>query len=100
MLIGDNFGIGEDLCGVVCKTKYNDDIISVWNADAHNEELKMRTRDVLKRVLSITNNNGMEYVAHDQSIQIVEKRKERYGRKDSEREDDHDNDDDSNNGHH
>jgi translation initiation factor 4E len=54
-LIGDHFHLGEEICGLYVSTKYAEDVISVWNKNASDRQTTLRIRDVLKKILQVTN---------------------------------------------
>lgn len=35
-LIGEEFGLGDEICGAVISCKYSEDVIAVWNRNAGN----------------------------------------------------------------
>jgi translation initiation factor 4E len=67
-MIGDIFELDNEICGIVLVTKAQEDILSVWNRNAHNRAVNLKIRDTLKRILGLTHNNSLEYRPHDQSI--------------------------------
>jgi len=67
-VIGEQFDVDEEICGIVISIRFQEDIISVWNRNANNNDAKLIIRDTLKRVLSLPPNVVMEYKCHDASI--------------------------------
>eukprot|EP01117_Protostelium_nocturnum_P017916 TRINITY_DN737_c0_g1_i1.p1 TRINITY_DN737_c0_g1~~TRINITY_DN737_c0_g1_i1.p1 ORF type:complete len:296 (+),score=88.26 TRINITY_DN737_c0_g1_i1:114-890(+) len=68
-IIGEQFDVGEDLCGVIISIRYQEDIISIWNKDSTDEESRQKIHDRMKRILYSTNSNvSMDYKAHSSSI--------------------------------
>jgi hypothetical protein len=65
-LIGDQFGLGDEMCGVVMSTKFKEDTLSFWHRTAENKEITTKIRDTIKRVLGIAPNVSLEYKPHDQ----------------------------------
>ena len=64
-LIGEQFGnVGLHVCGVVVSVRANEDIISVWNADADDKDATNKIRDVIKEVLDLPNFVTLEYKRH------------------------------------
>lgn len=43
-IIGEQFDVGHEICGAVCSVRNNEDIISVWNKTADNEEATSKIR--------------------------------------------------------
>lgn len=67
-VLGDQFGLRDEICGVVMQCKLQEDVLSIWNRNASDRNIRLRIRDVLKEALSIPFNHLLEYKAHDQSI--------------------------------
>lgn len=68
-LVGDQFELGEEICGAVLSVRSHEDILSVWNRSAEDEEAKGRIRDVMRKVMMIPGGQGVfEYKAHDLSM--------------------------------
>ena len=42
--VGDQFGLGEEICGLVVSTKFKEDTFSVWNRNAEDKECNERIR--------------------------------------------------------
>eukprot|EP00164_Ancoracysta_twista_P004192 GFYU01005641.1.p1 GENE.GFYU01005641.1~~GFYU01005641.1.p1 ORF type:complete len:206 (-),score=31.52 GFYU01005641.1:201-818(-) len=66
--VGDQFDVGEEICGAVVSIRFQEDIISVWNRSANDRETTLKIRDTIKRVLQLPSNTVMEYKAHDASM--------------------------------
>lgn len=67
-LIGGQFPLSDELCGIVISIRFQEDIISVWNRTSTDRDAKRKIHDTLKRALSLPSNVVMEYKAHDASI--------------------------------
>lgn len=67
-LLGEQFMVGNDICGCVVSCRFQEDIISVWNRTANDQQLIMKIRDTLKRVLNLPVNTVMEYKTHNDSL--------------------------------
>eukprot|EP01114_Cavostelium_apophysatum_P020038 TRINITY_DN660_c0_g2_i1.p1 TRINITY_DN660_c0_g2~~TRINITY_DN660_c0_g2_i1.p1 ORF type:complete len:293 (-),score=34.24 TRINITY_DN660_c0_g2_i1:2-808(-) len=65
--IGEQFDVGDEICGVVVSTRFQEDILSVWNRNAENREAKVRIFEKLKAILNIPNIT-MEYKPHDAAM--------------------------------
>ncbi|CEP02063.1 mRNA cap-binding protein [Plasmodiophora brassicae] len=63
-VLGDQFRVGDEICGVVVSIKTHDDMISVWNRSADDKDVIMSIRDTLKQVLNVPSNAAFEYHAH------------------------------------
>ncbi|KAJ3281048.1 Eukaryotic translation initiation factor 4E type 2 [Rhizoclosmatium sp. JEL0117] len=67
-LIGEQFDVGDEICGAVISMRHQEDILSVWNQTAESGRVNLKIRDTLKRVLNLPSNCIMEYKAHQASI--------------------------------
>jgi len=67
-IIGEQFNVGHEICGIVVSIRYQEDIISVWNKSANDTKSKERIRDTMKRVLSLPPGTIMEYKNHDAAM--------------------------------
>lgn len=67
-MLGEQFMVGEEICGAVISIRFQEDIISVWNKTASHQPTTIRIRDTLKRVLNLPANTIMEYKTHTDSL--------------------------------
>ncbi|GMT05532.1 hypothetical protein PENTCL1PPCAC_27706, partial [Pristionchus entomophagus] len=67
-IIGEQFMVGDEICGAVCSIRNQEDIISLWNKTACNEGVTNRLRDTLKRCLNLPDNAVLEYKRHDDCL--------------------------------
>lgn len=67
-ILGEQFMVGEEICGAVVSIRFQEDIISVWNKSANDQSTTIRIRDTLKRVLNLPMNTIMEYKTHNDSL--------------------------------
>jgi translation initiation factor 4E len=67
-MIGEQFLVGEEICGAVCSVRNQEDILSLWNRTADNVGAKNRIRDTLRRILNLPSNAILEYKRHDDSL--------------------------------
>ena len=49
--IGEQFGVGDELCGIGVSIRYNEDVISVWHRDAADAEAKKTIYAALAQAL-------------------------------------------------
>ncbi|XP_059145634.1 eukaryotic translation initiation factor 4E type 2-like isoform X2 [Physella acuta] len=66
-MLGEQFMVGEEICGAVISIRYQDDILSLWNR-SNDQSVTTRIRDILQRVLNLPPNTIMEYKAHTESM--------------------------------
>jgi len=67
-LLGEQFMVGSEICGVVVSCRFQEDIISVWNRTANDTSTTLRIRDTMRRVLNLPSNTVMEYKSHFDSL--------------------------------
>ena len=67
-MLGEQFMVGEEVCGAVVSIRYNEDILSIWNRSANDVGITNRLRDTFRRVLNLPHNTTIEYKAHNDSI--------------------------------
>ncbi|KAK9072679.1 hypothetical protein SSX86_009114 [Deinandra increscens subsp. villosa] len=92
-LVGDQLDYNDNICGVVLSIRFNEDILSVWNRNASDNQTKvfmgrqhltdscwavnevcfrdqvvMALRDKIKRHLKLPHGYVMEYKPHDASL--------------------------------
>jgi len=52
-IIGEQFDVGNEICGAVVSVRGSEDIISVWNKNADNTEATDKIREQLRRILKL-----------------------------------------------
>ncbi|XP_034246010.1 eukaryotic translation initiation factor 4E type 2-like isoform X2 [Thrips palmi] len=67
-MLGEQFMVGEEICGAVVSIRFQEDIISVWNRTASDQGTTARIRDTLRRVLNLPPNTILEYKTHNDSL--------------------------------
>jgi len=67
-MLGEQFMVGEEICGAVISVRFQEDILSLWNRTADDQQTVTRIRDTLKRVLNLPASTIMEYKMHMDSI--------------------------------
>ncbi|XP_071520055.1 eukaryotic translation initiation factor 4E type 2-like isoform X2 [Panulirus ornatus] len=67
-MLGEQFMVGDEICGAVISVRFQEDIISIWNRTAQDTVTTGRIRDTLKRVLNLPPNTVMEYKTHNDSL--------------------------------
>lgn len=70
-MLGEQFLVGQEICGVVLTTKYPEDSLSVWNRTATDQASTARIRDTLRRILNLPLATPMEYKTHCDSLKYV-----------------------------
>ncbi|XP_024374008.1 eukaryotic translation initiation factor NCBP [Physcomitrium patens] len=67
-MIGDQLDYGDTVCGAVLSIRFGEDILSVWNRNAADNQVVMALRDSIKRHLQLSFGYMMEYKPHDASL--------------------------------
>lgn len=67
-MLGEQFMVGEEVCGAVVSVRFQEDILSIWNRSACDQGVTSRIRDTFKRVLNLPSSTIIEYKAHNDSI--------------------------------
>jgi len=67
-MLGEQFMVGDEICGAVISARYQEDILSLWNRTAVDHTTTCRIRDTLKRVLNLPPSTVMEYKTHTDSL--------------------------------
>lgn len=42
--LGNQFGMDDEVCGIVMSTRYKDDILSIWNKSGNDKDVHNRLR--------------------------------------------------------
>uniref|UniRef100_A0A671M810 Uncharacterized protein n=1 Tax=Sinocyclocheilus anshuiensis TaxID=1608454 RepID=A0A671M810_9TELE len=50
-MLGEQFMVGEEICGVVVSIRFQEDILSIWNKTASDQVTTSRIRDTLRRII-------------------------------------------------
>lgn len=70
-MLGEQFMAGNEICGVVVSTRYQEYLLSIWNRTASDQATTARIRDALKRLLNIPASATMEYKTHNDCLKYV-----------------------------
>ncbi|XP_011500073.1 PREDICTED: eukaryotic translation initiation factor 4E type 2 [Ceratosolen solmsi marchali] len=74
-MLGEQFMVGEEICGAVVSIRFQEDIICLWNKTASDLSTTQRIRDTLRRVLHLPPTALMEYKTHNDSLKGVKDHK-------------------------
>lgn len=67
-IVGEQFDVGNEVCGTVLSIRYNEDIISIWNRNADNTEATSKIRDHMRRLLRLPAFISTEYKRHADAL--------------------------------
>jgi translation initiation factor 4E len=63
-IIGEQFGVGKEICGAVVSVRNSEDIISIWNRNSDNKDATNKIRDQMRRILKLPPFISVEYKKH------------------------------------
>lgn len=52
-VIGEQFNVGKEICGIVCSIRPQEDLISIWTKTANNQVVTQRIKETMKKVLNL-----------------------------------------------
>jgi translation initiation factor 4E len=52
-IIGEQFDVGNEICGAKLSIRFNEDILSLWNRTASNTEATEKIRELMVRLMRI-----------------------------------------------
>eukprot|EP01116_Phalansterium_solitarium_P022784 TRINITY_DN7656_c0_g1_i2.p1 TRINITY_DN7656_c0_g1~~TRINITY_DN7656_c0_g1_i2.p1 ORF type:complete len:523 (-),score=99.77 TRINITY_DN7656_c0_g1_i2:248-1816(-) len=67
-VLGEQFNVGDEICGVIMSIRYQEDILSIWNRSAQDQEVKRRIFEKMRELLSPFPDIKIEYKPHDASL--------------------------------
>ncbi|XP_066147073.1 eukaryotic translation initiation factor 4E type 2 isoform X2 [Euwallacea fornicatus] len=67
-MLGEQFMAGNEICGVVVSTRFQEYLLSVWHRTSSDQPMIARIRDALKRLLNIPPSVIMEYKVHSDCL--------------------------------
>ncbi|KAH9388584.1 Eukaryotic translation initiation factor 4E type 2 [Tyrophagus putrescentiae] len=66
--IGEQFMVGDDICGIVVACRFYEDYICIWNRSGHDQEIKTKINQTLKRILNLPSTIILEYKVHSEAL--------------------------------
>jgi len=60
-LLGEQFMVGDEICGIRFSIRIHTDLISVWNRTASDTAVTTRIRDIFRRVINLPPNSPLDY---------------------------------------
>ncbi|KAI8884737.1 eukaryotic translation initiation factor 4E [Backusella circina FSU 941] len=67
-IVGDQFDVGDEICGAVLSIRASEDIITVWNKTSSNSRINLKIRDVFKKALNLPRDTIMEYKSNNDAL--------------------------------
>ncbi|KAA0201356.1 hypothetical protein HAZT_HAZT001084 [Hyalella azteca] len=67
-VVGEQFDVGDEICGIVVCVRNQEDTLSIWNKTASDQRLVEGIRKKLVEVLQLPSNTLMEYKSHTQAM--------------------------------
>jgi hypothetical protein len=78
-ILGEQFDVGDEICGAGVSMRQKKDCISLWNRNAADKEATERIRDTLRKVLNLPSHITLEYRFHKDVLQWVNTRDSKEG---------------------
>jgi len=75
-ILGEQFDVGEEICGAGVSMRQKKDCISLWNKNCADHEVTEKIRDSLRKVLNLPTHIQMEYRYHKDFLSWINHRKE------------------------
>ncbi|OWR42611.1 eukaryotic translation initiation factor 4E type 2 [Danaus plexippus] len=70
-MLGEQFMVGAELCGVVLSVRFQEDHLAVWHRTAADTAAAARVRDALRRILQLPASVPIEYKAHGDCLRAA-----------------------------
>lgn len=70
-MLGEQFMVGEEICGAVVSIRYQEDKICVWNKTSSDVATTARIRDTLRRILNLPTDVLMDYKPHNERLKYA-----------------------------
>lgn len=67
-VVGEQFGVGDEICGAVLSLRFQEDILSIWTRTSSNNEANEKVRETLRRVLNLGPQGVGDYKPHQASL--------------------------------
>lgn len=68
-ILGEQFDVGDEICGAGVSMRQKKDCISLWNKNSQDHEVTEKIRDLLRKVLNLPTHIQMEYRYHKDVLQ-------------------------------
>jgi translation initiation factor 4E len=69
-IIGEQFNVGKEICGIVCSIRPQEDLISIWTKTANNQSVTQRIKETMKKVLNLPHECKIASKKKLQSIKV------------------------------
>mmetsp|Transcript_72833 Transcript_72833/g.161836 ORF Transcript_72833/g.161836 Transcript_72833/m.161836 type:complete len:190 (-) Transcript_72833:342-911(-) len=67
-ILGGQFRVGDEICGIVLSVRYQEDILSIWNRSADSRRTCMQIKETMRTVMDMPIDVMMEYKKHTDSM--------------------------------
>ncbi|KPI99459.1 Eukaryotic translation initiation factor 4E type 2 [Papilio xuthus] len=75
-MLGEQFMVGPELCGIVLSVRYLEDHLAVWHRTATDLAAAARVRDAMKRILQLPSTVNLEYKVHRDCLRATNRQEE------------------------
>jgi translation initiation factor 4E len=73
-ILGEQFNVGDEICGAGVSMRQKKDCISLWNKTSADQETTEKIRDVMRKVLNLPSHFQLEYRCHKDVLQWLNNR--------------------------
>ena len=73
-ILGEQFGVGDEICGAGVSMRQKKDCISLWNKTSADHETTEKIRDMMRKVLNLPSHFQLEYRCHKDVLQWLNTR--------------------------
>jgi len=77
-MIGEQFLVGDEICGMVLSLRYPWDQLSVWHRNSADKFVVKKIGESLRRILHLPNGAGgpqMDYRSHNEALHKADQRR-------------------------
>ncbi|XP_057337797.1 eukaryotic translation initiation factor 4E type 2 [Microplitis mediator] len=67
-MLGEQFMVGEEICGAVVSVRFQEDKVCVWNKTSSDTATTGRIKETLRRVLQLPSDTLMDYKPHNERL--------------------------------
>jgi translation initiation factor 4E len=60
-MAGNQFDVGDEICGAVVSIRQTEDLLSIWNKTAIESKIRYKIKETIKKVLKLPIKTEMEY---------------------------------------
>mmetsp|Transcript_23596 Transcript_23596/g.37630 ORF Transcript_23596/g.37630 Transcript_23596/m.37630 type:complete len:98 (+) Transcript_23596:576-869(+) len=69
-IIGEQFAVGDEICGAVMSVRAHEDILAIWHRNADNQVALNKIRETLRVILDLPGFVRTEYKRHEKRLKV------------------------------